>query len=338
VSEYLDYKYIQQVGPRLRNFKRKGNRLFQFSCVYCGDSSSDKYKARGFFIHDVQSGYYFFCHNCGESQPFWKFLQHQDPLLYREYNMERFVESGGSTRKHTPALEATIPNPTPVFDRSPLRKLKKVVELPRNHPAVEYCLNRKLPLKNLKTLRYADDYPAWVNSFTEKKVRRDAHARLIIPFLNGSGSMYALQGRALDPAVEPKYHTVMVDETMPKVFGLDTMRIDKRLYVVEGPIDSMFLDNAIAMAGADLVGIEPDRSNTTIVLDNEPRNKQIVDRMEDWIDRGYYVCFWPENMKYKDLNDMILAGHSSEQLKQIIDDNTYRGLAAQMRLKTWKRT
>jgi hypothetical protein len=336
MSEYLDYKYIQQIAPRLRNFKRKGNRLFQFSCVYCGDSASDKYKARGYFVHDVQDGYFAFCHNCGISKPFWKFLSELDPSVYREYNMEKFIESGGSPRKRVEPA-ASIPNPTPVFDHSPLRKIKRIIDLPRSHPAVEYCIKRRLPLKNLKELRYADDYPAWINSFSEKKIRKDGHARLVIPFLDRSGSAYALQGRAFDPAVEPKYHTVMIDESMPKVFGLDTMCIDKRLYVVEGPIDSMFLDNAIAMAGADLVGYKPDKSKTTIVLDNEPRNKQIVDRMEHWAENGYSVCFWPENMKHKDLNDMVLAGYSSEQLKKIIDDNTYRGLAAQLRMKKWRR-
>lgn len=335
---WLDVKYINLIAYKLKNFKRRGRDLYNFSCEWCGDSSRDKYKARAYICHDnANDSWYVFCHNCGESKPFWKFLQDLDPLLYREYNMERFVESGGSVRKRV-VEEPSIPNPTPVFDRSPLRKIKKIIELPREHPAVDYCLKRKLPLRYLKDLRYADDYPSWVNSFTEKKIRRDKHARLIIPFLDRSGNMYALQGRALDPAVEPKYHTVLVDETMPKVYGLDSMCIDKRLYIVEGPIDSMFLDNAIAMAGADLVGIEPDKSNSTIVLDNEPRNKQIVDRMQDWIDRGYYVCFWPESMKQKDLNDMILAGYDSDQLKNIIDDNTYRGLAAQLRMKQWKRT
>jgi hypothetical protein len=338
MSEFLDYKYIQLVSYRLRNFKRKGKDLFQFSCHYCGDSSKNKYKARGFLCHTIGKGYYFYCHNCGESQPFFRFLRDIDPLLYEEYNMENFKEKQSGNRPKKAIKPEPVHISTPVFRRNPLKEITQVVRLPRDHYAVEYCIERKIPVKYLPKLYYAANFPEWYNSLSERKIKEDNHARLVIPFFDRSGNMHAFQGRALTPYQTPKYITSVVDSTQPKVFGLDRMDISKRLYIVEGPIDSMFLDNCIAMAGADLVGINPDPAMTTIVLDNERRNEQIVNRIEDWVEKGYSVCLWPEKMKQKDINDMVLQGYTKDQLHKIIDDNTFSGLSAKLELTAWKRT
>jgi hypothetical protein len=130
----------------------------------------------------------------------------------------------------------------------------------------------------------------------------------------------------------------MIDESKPKVFGLDTVNDKGNVFVVEGPIDSMFMPNCVAMAGSaiSLEQVFPNklRSEITIVMDNEPRNKDIVKQIDKYIDDGYNVCIWPDNIQEKDINDMILAGLDPEW---IIVQNTRNGLTAKAALSQWKR-
>ena len=96
----------------------------------------------------------------------------------------------------------------------------------------------------------------------------------------------------------------------------------------------MFLDNCIAIAGADVPSMDCD---FTIVFDNEPRNRELVKQIEKAIKRGHKVALWPDSMKHKDINDMILAGYTKKQIQEIIDDNTFTGVSAQLRFAEWKK-
>ena len=113
---------------------------------------------------------------------------------------------------------------------------------------------------------------------------------------------------------------------------------NKRVYVVEGPIDSLFLSNAVAMVGAGALKTIPDRfENTpmTYILDNEPRNRQICSYIEKLIELGREVCIWPNNIKDKDINDM--AHHmSTRKIQKMIDENTVSGLEATLRFRDWR--
>lgn len=128
----------------------------------------------------------------------------------------------------------------------------------------------------------------------------------------------------------------MLDETKPKVFGLDDVDFSKKVYVVEGPIDSMFIDNCIAMAGSAATFLNT-VDNFVLIMDNEPRNKQIIEHIDNCIDLGYNICLWPASMEHKDINDMVMAGMKIDEIKRIIDTNTYHGLQAKMRLVSWRK-
>jgi hypothetical protein len=208
------------------------------------------------------------------------------------------------------------------------------------HPAKKYIVRRKIPNKYHSKLFYAPKFQQWVNSYIPGKFKEGVkdEPRLIIPFIDQRGNFFGCQGRSFDPKSTLRYITIIVDENQPKVFGLDDIDISKKLYVTEGPIDSMFLPNSIAMAGADLQELPLDKSNTVFVYDNEPRNDEIIKRLEKTIDRGYNVCIWPGTLQQKDINDMILAGLREPDIKLIIDNNSYRGLEAKMALSVWKRT
>ena len=106
--------------------------------------------------------------------------------------------------------------------------------------------------------------------------------------------------------------------------------------ITEGPIDSLFLSNAVALAGAD-ADIKINPLQCTMVFDNEPRNQEIVNRMIKAVDKKFNLVVWPKTLKYKDLNDMIIAGKTSTEVQTIISSNTYSGLTALQHINNWKR-
>jgi hypothetical protein len=163
--------------------------------------------------------------------------------------------------------------------------------------------------------------------------------RLLIPFFDKEKNMHAFQGRSLDNKSKTRYITIVNDETTPKVYGLDAVDFDKKTYVFEGPIDSMFLPNSIATAGGDLVSTVKDlpKKNLVVVYDNEPRSVETKKKLDKAIINGYNVCIWPTNLEYKDVNDMILAGLSSDFVRYIIDTNTHKDLRAKLALNMWSK-
>jgi hypothetical protein len=193
-----------------------------------------------------------------------------------------------------------------------------------------------IPKEFLNDIYFCSHFFKW----TKIKSKWD-YPRLVIPFRDETGEVFAAQGRAFGSET-PKYLTVKFDDK-PKIFGLDRIDWDKRIYVVEGPIDSMFLDNCVAIAGADFNILQDEAirddewstEDTTLILDNEPRNKEIVRRMETLIDNNYELVIWPDTITQKDINDMVLEG--VKDIQKLIDNNTYKGLEARLQLASWKR-
>jgi len=173
--------------------------------------------------------------------------------------------------------------------------------------------------------------------FDEETLQRD-ETRLLIPFIDKNKNVHAYQGRAVGES-KVKYITIVLDDAVPKVYGLDTVDFNKTVYVMEGPIDSMFIPNSIATAGGDLASAIHSfpKQGMVVVYDNEPRSKETIKKLDKAILNGYNVCIWPDNLEHKDVNDMVLAGLSSDFIKHIIDKNTYKDLAAKMALSKWSK-
>ena len=155
----------------------------------------------------------------------------------------------------------------------------------------------------------------------------------MIPFRNEKGEVFAYQGRSFGKE-QPKYITIRLDDDTTKIFGLDRIDDSRQVYAVEGPLDSLFLDNCIAVGGADLAKLEND---TVIIFDNEPRNREICKQMDSCIGFDKKIVIWPDSMKHKDINDMIMAGYVKEQIQEIIDDNIFSGASAKLRFSEWKK-
>ena len=126
----------------------------------------------------------------------------------------------------------------------------------------------------------------------------------------------------------------MLDEDKPKIFGQDRINDDESVYIVEGPFDSTFIQNSVAMAGSDVDCRSFGWSDHIWIYDNEPRNREIVTRITKSVDRGDKVVIWPKNIQQKDINDMHLAGHD---VQKVVESNVYHKLEANLRLNDWKK-
>jgi transcription elongation factor Elf1 len=340
--DWLESKYIGLVSSRLVGFKKKSGNTFNFRCPICGDSKKSKTKARG-WIFERSGKSRFYCHNCQASMTLPKFIQTLDEALYREYKMEVMRESG--SRYEPPKVVHPVGfNFRPVFENTdPLKTLTRVSALDHRDPIKKYIMDRKIPTEFHYKLFVTDAFCKYINTLIPEKFSAAAlkndEPRLVIPFINRDSKVHALQGRSMDPRSMSKYITIMLDESVPKIFGLDTLQPGKA-YVLEGPIDAMFLPNAIASAGGDLrmaQSVVP-KEDMVVVYDNERRSPDTIKKMNKAIKNGYKVCFWPENILYKDVNDMVkYMNMSSSQVARVIDENTYSGLQAEMELSKWKR-
>ena len=126
----------------------------------------------------------------------------------------------------------------------------------------------------------------------------------------------------------------MLDDEAPKIYGLDDLNKENTIYVTEGPFDSTFIPNAIAMCGADADISKWGINNPVWIYDNEPRNAEIHSRISKVIDRGERVVIWPSSIREKDINEMILSGLN---VQSVIESNTYSGLEAKLKFTTWKK-
>ena len=336
MSVFIDRKFLLLLSPKLHRFAQKKEDLYNFRCPLCGDSQKNKTKSRG-YVYAKKNNYFYMCHNCGASTSFYNFLSQVDPTLVKEYALERYTNNeNGITNFKKPDLEE-FKAPAPVFKQK--LNLPSISELDDDHYAKEYVVGRKIPEERHSSLYFAEDFKKFVESMEiEKDGLIDNDPRLIIPFYDEEKNLVAFQGRALGQS-KLRYITVKLDKDNYKVYGMDRIDKEKKIFVVEGPIDSMFLENCVATADSNLTAATKlyDKSNIVLIYDNEPRNKDIVRQIEKSIEEHYNVVIWPEMMEEKDINDMILNGFSPDEIQDIIDKHTYVNLRAKMEFINWKK-
>ena len=327
MSSYIDLKYIMMISPRLDKFKKVRDNLFNFRCPYCGDSQKFQNKARGYFYRK-KNDFFYKCHNCGVGTTFSKVIQLIDDELYKEFCKEKFY-GDKEEEKILPTFTA------PKFKKKDpqLESLTSINKLNGSHPARHFVESRQIPKEFYSDLYFCSKFFEWAHIGTTVP-RRQEHPRLVIPFRDETGEVFAAQGRAFGNET-PKYLTVKFQDK-PKIFGLDRVDLSRHLYVMEGPLDSLFIDNSLAVAGADFGHLPYDKEQMTIVLDNEPRSREIIKRMEHLIENNYELVIWPDSIQQKDINDMVLMDPKCDILK-IINKYKFSGLTAKLKLADWKR-
>jgi transcription elongation factor Elf1 len=321
--DITDDKYINLLSSRLEKFKKIKINLYNFRCPLCGDSQKNKNKTRA-YLYSVKNNTNFKCHNCGASLSFNNFLKQLDPTLYKQFSLEKFKQ--GFAGNNFVVEEPKFDFKKPIF--------RKKIDLPKaseNEISKKYLESRLL---DSNQFYFAEKFKQWTN--TQKQtfdiIRKD-ESRIIIPLYDFEGSLIGFQGRALGFS-NVKYITVMLNEDSPKIYGLNNLNLNEEVYVTEGPFDSTFVENSIALCGADgdlkSLGIR----DYVWIYDNEPRNIDIVRRIEKCINNGEKVIIWPSTIKQKDINDMAISGHS---IMDVLKLNTYKGLEAKVKFIEWKR-
>jgi len=215
--------------------------------------------------------------------------------------------------------------------------LPSIGTLPCDHHARLFYSGRKMPNDFLDKVFYADDFMSWAQSVSEidySNLGRE-ESRMVIPFFDTEGNLIAAQGRALG-SHELRYITIKVSEDSPKVYGLERWKSEEHTYIVEGPIDSMFLPNCLAVAGGDLQSIKLDKKQCVLVFDNEPRNEHTVKKLMKAIDDGWSVVIWSKEKKFKDINDLIMSDLTTDEILEMINKNTMNGLEADWAAREWR--
>ena len=328
---WVDKKYLRLVSSRFRNAKWKTEDLLNHSCPYCGDSEKNTHKARGYHFK-MKETFVYKCHNCSISKAFSKFLKDHDTKLYNEYCVEKFYKKEPS---FTSVIEKTT---TPIFKDDPLKKVGCVSAID-SQVAIDYLNHRKIPKHRWDELYYIENCQSLSSldyKYRDRVFGNDP--RLVLPFYSRQGKLVGVSGRALNNN-KLRYLTLKFDDQEPLIYGLRTVDYNKVVYVTEGPIDSLFLPNSIAVAGSDfskLNSIVP-TEQAVVVFDNERRNPQLHKLMSQVIEDGFTICFWPKTILQKDINDMVLNGLSSNVIEDIINKNKFSGLSARMALSDWSR-
>lgn len=345
--DWIQHKFLNILSGRLRNFKRLNDKTYNFSCPICGDSTKSKRKARA-YVYDKKGQARFHCHNCGRDFPIGILFQEVDTQLYSDYQIERISEglwtpSGRRRKSGGESIQAPVKVQRTALPIDSPPDFLSVLTLAADHPKARAVLEKRvIPGDKYKHFYHCPLFYHWVNwvkpgTFEKKALDRD-EPRLVIPFLDKKGMMYALQGRSYQGSSEAKYITIRVDDSVPKVFGLYDADRTKTVYAFEGPIDSMFVDNSVAFAGgnhAALSGFE--KTRTVVVYDNEPSSPHTIKKMERAIRDGHPIVIWPKSIVEKDVNDMVIAGMPRAHLEDILLGSTYSGLSAEAELSFWRR-
>jgi len=328
--DFIDVKYINLISSRLSKFKKVKANLYNFRCPICGDSQKQKNKARG-YLYQVKNNTNYKCHNCGISISFSSFLKDLDPETHKQYVFEKFKDgkSGKNFQTESPEdIFGRLKSSKPKFKRNVVIDLPDAfsVDVSRNYLETRAIFEGKY--------FYAENFQEFVNSIRQGTFPNTQYGeeRIVIPLVRNK-KLIGVQGRAI--STNPiKYLTIMFDDDAPKVYGLDTINKELPVFVVEGPFDSSFIRNSVALCGSDGDIRDLEGSTKVFVYDNEPRNKEIVNRIERCIEQGERVVIWPLGIRDKDINDMVLSGHD---VQKIVESNVYQGLQAKLKFTTWKK-
>jgi len=335
---WLDVKYSNLLSTSLSQFKIKNTNpyLANCRCPLCGDSQKNRFKARG-YIFENKGRLVFKCHNCGISTNFDNLIKSVNNPLYNEYVVEK-LKTDSKPIQYQPDITRITKRRIDKFYY--FNGIKKISQLKDIHPAKQYIVDRKIPSSQHYRMYYVPKFNTWVNSILPNKLNDTTldkdEPRLVLPFIDSNGYVFGFTGRSFKKKTSLRYMTIMLDDEKQKIFGMDSVNTNHTTYIVEGPIDSLFLSNCCAMAGSD-VNFDSlfSKDKLVIVYDNEPRNVQIVEKIEKAIKLGYNVCIWPNEIQEKDINDMVISG--IDNIKEIIDSNTFNGLHGSLRLSEWKR-
>ena len=332
---WIDVKYLQLISSRLDGFKKKDSNLWTCRCPICLDSQKNKRKTRG-YIYEKEGSLLYHCHNCSLSLLFRNFLKRVDPRLFNEYKVELISHDKNKSKDKFIPEKKTFDSTNASYALVHI----PIVDKLQDHPAKKYLTDRQLPLDKF---RYVDNFMHWVNTIVPKKFNENAlkydEGRIIIPFFNRDSQFFAFQGRSIKDDAQIRYISINLDETQPMIYGLEKVNFNHEIYVTEGPLDSLFINNSVAIAGSNFPSLTKLLPVDRLIMawDNEPNNRDTVKKMRRSIESGLKIVIWPDNIFEKDINKMIISGMSPDYIQYLITNNTFSGMKAQIRLNNWSK-
>lgn len=321
LSSYLDVFKVQQTNPYLANFR----------CPLCGDSKKNRNKARG-YLYTKKSKINYKCWNCGIGCSIGNLMKEINRPLYDQFRKERFFEYK-TLGQEVPKDNDAIPKTEEIEKRIANEKILELME-PLTDEAKKYLMSRHIPEHQIKRFHYIAN-TAMIETVVPKYKGRLPKDERVILLHEIDGNIIGLTGRAIDPE-GLRYVSLKWSKNDEFIFGLEAIDKTKNIQVVEGPIDSLFINNAVGVGGSDLRKIEKHapKEKCVLIFDNDPRNKEVLKIMHKCVENDWAMVIWPDYIHEKDINDMVMSNYC---VQDIINTNTYSGLKLRMAFDAWKK-
>lgn len=355
---YLEHKYLNQISFKLEKLEKVSSDTYSCRCPFCGDSKRIKSKKRG-SIFNKEGNTFYHCYNCDISLPFSVFLQQIDSNVFQEYKLENVRLKSHKLKENVDDVikKASSVNVKKLYNENYLRnckKLKDIVESDDLYEVKEYCINRKIPeyfFDRLYACNNITDVTSTIPKYKDKVYWQDTKM-LIIPFFKSDGTYDYIQCRCVgNVSSSLRYITLEINSNSIKLYGLDDIDWNQPIRILEGPIDAMFVDNSLALAGAsiskafDYISMKQiqetgkaNKESVIVCYDNDYKsNKQIKNQLNNRIDEGYSVLIYDKIFTKKDMNAIILQGWGVEKLNVYITKQTFKGLRAKLELSKLNR-
>lgn len=343
----LDEQYIDRISAQLGIVKKQDG-VWNLRCPDCGDSKTNKRKMRGYFHYGRIRGkqtddIIYSCRNCGASYRLDGFIKKFCSQHYNQYRLDKLARKNVYKIVQKPAKKAS---PDFKYINTKITECySNVADLPDTHEAKKYLIGRMIP--DISDFGYTTNFSRYVDEQTNcaeeyKNVPKDE--RIIIPIKNPDGQLIGFQGRALGDS-DLRYVTIKTDpDNFCKIYGLDKFDKNRAGFLLEGAFDSSFFPNSLSMCGSSLDPLAIEFGyiiprNLIVVYDNEPRNKEIVEKMLDMASKGFrvYVPTKSLSTKDKDVNLRILSGESVKSIAEGFIENSYKGTRAELMIRNWSK-
>ena len=269
-------------------------------CPVCKEGKSFGKKKRLHFYTKTLS---FYCFNCNRSWTAYAWLKEACNLSYKEVQQDilfsnyRVDVSNRLFSNNTTKISSSLPHDSiNLFDQTQLNHYK-------NNNIIQSALNT-IKFRRLDTaINRPKNLYISLTDFIHKN-------RLCIPFYNVRQEIVFFQTRALDNTL-PKY--LSKSNAEKSFYGLNNISSDlDYIFIFEGPIDAMFVQNGIAATGLTLTTAQQDIlasypfHKKIWVPDNQERDTAAKQKTDDLINNKSSVFVWPKNIPCKDLNELAV--------------------------------
>jgi hypothetical protein len=334
VDTYIQHQFVQRVGAQLPNFKQSKAQVWTFSHSCETKHAHKKQKSRAnFFMHN--GDVLFKCYHCGIAFGLESFLKEEAPALYSEYRLAGYRDREQS-HPIKPVVEDT--KPEEILVDANLEGLIPVLKLPPSSSVIRYLERRCIPRDKYHLLFVAKNFYQWATKYKpEFKDIEDTSPRLVLPYFDVHGRVLGFTARTFAKDVEPRYIHLRIDKNCDFIYGTERIDPSKTIYVFEGQIDALFVENAVGIGNANyaIPFVQAIKTNCIIVPDNDwKRNSQVAKQLKKAIKDGFRICFIPDTVDGKDSNDWAKNGYN---VKELIDSNVKQGLNAMLEFAVMKR-